>query len=141
MKAEEIFFAARAAHLSAAARGNSPHRSRKISARGFAWRCFPPIHKRHHNNKVPILFFAFIFCEICCGCEKDRCSTVATAFPDILSRRYFHSAARACGLYTLLKNEYSTLAVQMHGRNHVRNRNRTRGKPINGIQRNQVGAA
>jgi hypothetical protein len=52
MKDEEVFFAARAAHLSAVARGNSPHTSRKISALGFAWRRFPRIHKRHHNNKV-----------------------------------------------------------------------------------------
>jgi hypothetical protein len=52
MKDEEVFFAARAAHLSAVARGNSLHTSRKISALGFAWRRFPRIHKRHHNNKV-----------------------------------------------------------------------------------------
>jgi hypothetical protein len=36
MKDEGTFFAARAAHLSAVTRGNSPHTSGKISALGFA---------------------------------------------------------------------------------------------------------
>jgi hypothetical protein len=62
MKDEEIFFAARAAHLSAVARGNPPHMSRKISALGFAWQGFPPIHNRHHNNKG--LNFVFWICPL-----------------------------------------------------------------------------
>ena len=82
-----------------------------------------------------------ISCESCCACEKVSCTIALTTVPNILNRAYFHSVSRACGLYTFLKNEYSTLAVQMHRRNNVRNRNRARGKPINGIQRNEVGAA
>jgi hypothetical protein len=29
------------------------------------------------TTRVQILFLEFIFCEICCGCEKDRCSSAA----------------------------------------------------------------
>ena len=57
MKAVEIFFAQRAAHLSAVPRGNPLHTSRKNSAQVYASRCFPPIHNRHHNNKGPNFVF------------------------------------------------------------------------------------
>src|SRR5512140_2473102 len=111
MKVREIFLAVRRADLSAVTRGNPLHTSRENTAQGHARRCFPRMHNRHHNNKGLNFVFRIIFCEICCGCEKDRFSTVATALTDILSCGYFHSVRSPCGLYTLLKNEYSTLAV------------------------------
>jgi hypothetical protein len=57
------------------------------------------------------------------------------------TNRYFHSPLPLPGLYTLRKNEYSTLAVLLNRRNHDRNWYCPRGNSIDGIQRNQISAA
>ena len=44
-------------------------------------------------------------------------------------------------LFSFRKNEYSTLAAFMYGESDDRNRNRSRGNSIDGIQRNQIRAA
>jgi hypothetical protein len=136
-----LFFVMRSALIRSYAWKSTAHLTQKFSTglRAATFSTNPQTSSQQQGSKL--LFLRCISCNDCCGCEKDRFATPATAFPDIRSRGYFHSVPRPGGLYTLPKNEYSTLAVQMHGRNHVRNRNRTRGKPINGIQRNQVGAA
>jgi hypothetical protein len=63
------------------------------------------------TTRVLILFLRTISCENCCACEKVLLTIAIATVPDILSRAYLHSVFRACGLYTFLKNEYSTLAV------------------------------
>src|SRR5580704_6623413 len=58
----------------------------------------------------------------------------------ILSLPHFHNYFLYWPLYTLPKDEYSTSAVKLDWSSlNVLNRNRTRGKSINGIQRNEIG--
>jgi hypothetical protein len=111
-------------------------------------RAFPPIHRAHHNNKSQSFQKSFLKTAedvnklaICDRCHLTPRMSVG-APKDPLVPAIFHSIIGACALYTLLKNEYSTLAGEVDRRNHDRNgRYRTRGKPSNGIQRKQVSAA
>jgi hypothetical protein len=107
---------ARQAELSAVSPGNSLHTSYESSLQGCTARSFPPIHKRHHNNKSQFLIFQETApIKTVVVVKKTALEQRNQALPNILKSRHFHSVERACGLYTLLKNEYSTLAVQMHG--------------------------
>ena len=85
----------------------------------------------------------------------DRCIWILAANTGrrkILFPTYFHSAEAHGGLYTLLKSEYSTAAVELRATEGVsailvedklhndRTRNGTRGISSDGIQRHKVRA-
>jgi hypothetical protein len=91
------------------AQNHPPHTTRQKTNQVFVSRTFPPIHSTHHNKKKHFSFLEKTFVKILVDVQNSVPLRTAVRLLQILGNPYFHSSFPLCGLYTLLKNEYSTL--------------------------------
>jgi hypothetical protein len=123
-----------------AAENSTAHQAAKIAARLARARFSTNPQRSSQQQVLQLSIFKKIF-VVAVKIEQYQWYLLLRWQCEILSNAHFHKLFLARALYTFLKNEYSTLYGVVHRRTHDRNGNCTRGKPIHGIQRNQVSPA
>jgi hypothetical protein len=69
------------------------------------------------QEEYPFLILEKTLVRLVGSVQMSQSGNPAHTDPKFLGNPYFHRSFPLCGLYTLRKNEYSTLAVLMNRRN------------------------